>query len=243
MEISPSVLEFSGSFTQPTTEYLSLTNTSDTPLAYKVKTTAPKLYCVRPNASIIEPGATVKISIILQGFSQPLPEDYKCKDKFLLVTLPCPELVDATKVSDHWSSLEAQFKSKMVSKKLRVNYVIGEASSSSSGAAAGAAVPQGTPLKNSTNASDVSESAAAASGIVAAAQIEKSQPTSDLQKDLDESVSKINDLSEKLDTNASSTSSTTTATTTSTDAPVSGFSLPFAVILILIAFILGWLLL
>ena len=115
-----------GSFTKPTSEYLSLTNTSNTPLAFKVKTTAPKLYCVRPNASIIEPGNSIKISIILQGFSQPLPEDYKCKDKFLLVSLPCPELDDASKLSDYWPELEAKYKQQLVQKKLRVNYVIGE---------------------------------------------------------------------------------------------------------------------
>ena len=115
-----------GSFTKPTSEYLSLTNTSNTPLAFKVKTTAPKLYCVRPNASIIEPGNSIKISIILQGFSQPLPEDYKCKDKFLLVSLPCPDLDDASKLSDYWPSLEAKYKQQLVQKKLRVNYVIGE---------------------------------------------------------------------------------------------------------------------
>lgn len=114
-----------GSFTKQTTEYLTLSNPTNTPLAFKVKTTAPKLYCVRPNASIVQPGDSVQISIILQGFSQPLPADYKCKDKFLLVSLPAPNVIDPAKVGDSWSQLEAQNKSQMVSKKLRVNYVIG----------------------------------------------------------------------------------------------------------------------
>lgn len=104
---------------------MTLSNPTNTPLAFKVKTTAPKLYCVRPNASIVQPGDSVQISIILQGFSQPLPADYKCKDKFLLVSLPAPNVIDPAKVGDSWSQLEAQNKSQMVSKKLRVNYVIG----------------------------------------------------------------------------------------------------------------------
>lgn len=115
-----------GSFTKPTTEYLTLSNPTSQPLAFKVKTTAPKIYCVRPNASILEPGASVKVSIILQGFSQPLPEDYKCKDKFLLVSVPCTGLSDPLKVGDSWSSLEAKNKLQLVSKKLRVSYAIGK---------------------------------------------------------------------------------------------------------------------
>ncbi|CAH2353326.1 vesicle-associated membrane protein-associated protein Scs2p [[Candida] railenensis] len=219
MEISPSVLEFSGSFTQPTTEYLSLTNNSDIPLAYKVKTTAPKLYCVRPNASIIEPGATVKVSIILQGFAQPLPADYKCKDKFLLVSLPCPDLSDSSKVSESWSQLEAQYKDQIVSKKLRVSYLIGPVSD-----------PDGPAIIRSSNP-DVS-------GINGPSK--DTHVASDLQKELDESTSRINNLSEKLDSNEKTSSSTSTATA---EQSVSGFSIPFAIILIVLAFILGWILL
>ncbi|CAN3356923.1 vesicle-associated membrane protein-associated protein Scs2p [Diutina catenulata] len=122
MDVSPSVLEFQGSFTNQTTEYLTLTNNTRDPLAFKVKTTAPKLYCVRPNAGLVEPGEDVEISIILQGFSQPLPADYKCKDKFLIVSLPAPEIRDSSRVSDEWSRLESKHGDKLVSKKLRVAY-------------------------------------------------------------------------------------------------------------------------
>lgn len=107
---------FSGSFTKQITEYLTLSNPTNTPLAFKVKTTAPKLYCVRPNASIVQPGDSLQISIILQGFSQPLPNDYKCKDKFLLVSVPAPNSIDPSKVGESWSQLEAQFKPQVVSK-------------------------------------------------------------------------------------------------------------------------------
>lgn len=93
-------------------------------MAFKVKTTAPKLYCVRPNASIVAPGESVKISLILQGFSQPLAKDYKCKDKFLIVSLPCPGLDDASKVSESWSQLESKYKEQLLQKKLKVNFII-----------------------------------------------------------------------------------------------------------------------
>lgn len=113
-----------GTFTQQTTEYLQLSNNSNTPLAFKVKTTAPKLYCVRPNAGLIHPNESAEISIILQGFAQPLPQDYKCKDKFLIVSLPAPDIRDASRVSDQWSQLEQKFGDQLVSRKLKVNYFI-----------------------------------------------------------------------------------------------------------------------
>lgn len=106
------------------TEHLTVTNTSKTPLAFKVKTTAPKLYCVRPNSGVVQPGSSLQVSIILQGLAQNLPSDYKCKDKFLLVSLPAPNFTDSAKVTEAWSSLEAQHKDSLVSTKLKVNYVV-----------------------------------------------------------------------------------------------------------------------
>ena len=88
-------------------ESLRLTNTSDRPLAFKVKTTAPKQYCVRPNAGVILPKETrvvqgmaillfglprcasvlntlPRLIVILQPSKEQLANDYKSKDKFLI---------------------------------------------------------------------------------------------------------------------------------------------------------------
>ena len=43
-------------------ETLKLHNSSADTVAFKIKTTAPKQYCVRPNAGIVDPGATVEIA-------------------------------------------------------------------------------------------------------------------------------------------------------------------------------------
>jgi hypothetical protein len=43
------------------TEKLQLYNTTDAQVAYKVQTTAPKRYCVRPNAGILGPKDTVEV--------------------------------------------------------------------------------------------------------------------------------------------------------------------------------------
>lgn len=49
-------------FTIESTQYMVLSNGTKKPFAFKVKTTAPRVYCVRPNAAIIEPGETVRVS-------------------------------------------------------------------------------------------------------------------------------------------------------------------------------------
>ena len=41
---------------------LTVTNTSEKRITFKIKTTAPKRYCVRPNQGIVEPGSTVSIA-------------------------------------------------------------------------------------------------------------------------------------------------------------------------------------
>lgn len=51
-----------GPFTDVVTTNLKLKNPSDKKVCFKVKTTAPRRYCVRPNSGVIDPGATVIIS-------------------------------------------------------------------------------------------------------------------------------------------------------------------------------------
>lgn len=45
---------------------LTLTNPSDKHVAFKIKTTAPQRYCVRPNAGIINPAGDAEIKVMLQ---------------------------------------------------------------------------------------------------------------------------------------------------------------------------------
>ena len=40
---------------------ISITNKSHTPMIFKIKTTAPKTYCVRPNSGFILPGESQQI--------------------------------------------------------------------------------------------------------------------------------------------------------------------------------------
>ena len=64
----------SGPFTDVVTSDLKLSNPTDRRVCFKVKTTAPKRYCVRPNSGIIEPGAAVSVAgnAKLISFKDPL---------------------------------------------------------------------------------------------------------------------------------------------------------------------------
>lgn len=228
-----------------------------------MKTTAPKLYCVRPNASIVEPGKSVDISIILQGFSQPLPADYKCKDKFLIVSLPCPDLDNPAKLSDYWPTLEAKFKLELIQKKLRVNYVISDeaddqvpAGGAVGGASDGNNVEKSTepvdtedqkPELTSNGATNAAQSAAAGiAGVGASSQSNKSLENSTYQHELDDSNAKISNLSNRFDSNESSVDEKeykppSQASRVPSEEPVAGVSMPVAVALMLVSFLLGWL--
>lgn len=53
---------FAGPFNVPVTSYMKLTNPSDKKVMFKIKTTAPKKYCVRPNSGTLDSNASVEIA-------------------------------------------------------------------------------------------------------------------------------------------------------------------------------------
>ncbi|XP_070328568.1 vesicle-associated membrane protein-associated protein B/C isoform X2 [Odocoileus virginianus] len=55
-------LKFRGPFTDVVTTNLKLGNPTDRNVCFKVKTTAPRRYCVRPNSGIIDAGASINVS-------------------------------------------------------------------------------------------------------------------------------------------------------------------------------------
>lgn len=94
-------------FNRPLTELvkrtLTITNPNELPVAFKVKTTAPKLYCVRPNSGRIEAGQTVEVSVQLQPMKEEPPLNAKCKDKFLVQsTLITPDKAHLSQ-TDLWA--------------------------------------------------------------------------------------------------------------------------------------------
>jgi len=51
-----------GPFTEVVTSNLILQNPTDSRVAFKVKTTAPKRYCVRPNSGVLDHNESVTVS-------------------------------------------------------------------------------------------------------------------------------------------------------------------------------------
>jgi hypothetical protein len=102
----PEQLEFNRPFTQQVARYLKVRNTNDTAVAYKVKTTAPRSYCVRPNSGRIEPGQEVEVQVLLQAMKVDIPPDMKCKDKFLLQSTKINDESTEASLSDLWAQIE-----------------------------------------------------------------------------------------------------------------------------------------
>ncbi|XP_015911183.1 vesicle-associated membrane protein-associated protein B/C [Parasteatoda tepidariorum] len=84
----PNELHFKGPFNEVTTSHLKLTNPTERQIAFKVKTTAPKTYCVRPNGGIIQPKQSITVAVMLQPFSE---NDDRSKDKFMVQSMYVPE--------------------------------------------------------------------------------------------------------------------------------------------------------
>ncbi|CAF1306367.1 unnamed protein product [Rotaria magnacalcarata] len=90
LELIPnSDLVFKGPFTVVSITALKLSNSGNERLAYKIKTTAPKRYCVKPNSGFLDAHATTNIQVMLQPQAVGQPDD-RAKHKFMVqwVTVP-----------------------------------------------------------------------------------------------------------------------------------------------------------
>lgn len=84
LQLNPSSeIVFQGPFEHVVTSYLELKNPSDNRVGFKVKTTAPRRYCVRPNSGIVEPGGKVRIAIMLQPLESESDAE-RSKHKFMV---------------------------------------------------------------------------------------------------------------------------------------------------------------
>lgn len=81
-------IRFRGPFTEVVTSELKLCNPTDKPVCFKIKTTAPRRYCVRPNSGVVAPNKDVAISVMLQPFEYDPNE--KNKHKFMVQSIVAP---------------------------------------------------------------------------------------------------------------------------------------------------------
>jgi len=119
LELDPAELGFKRPYTHEVSQVLRLSNPHNDPIAFKVKTTAPKQYCVRPNSGKVDPGEFVEVSVVLQPMREDPPPDTRCRDKFLVQSV----LVPADKEAPTWNHLEQNYKSAIQERKIRVHYL------------------------------------------------------------------------------------------------------------------------
>ncbi|XP_022757018.1 vesicle-associated protein 1-2-like isoform X2 [Durio zibethinus] len=98
LSIEPQELQFPFELRKQISCSLNLSNKTDNYVAFKVKTTNPKKFSVRPNTGVVLPRSTCNVIVTMQAQKE-APLDMQCKDKFLLqsvVASPGATLKDIT---------------------------------------------------------------------------------------------------------------------------------------------------
>ncbi|KAK6804381.1 hypothetical protein RDI58_002165 [Solanum bulbocastanum] len=89
INIYPTELKFPFELRKQSACSMQLSNKTDQYIAFKVKTTNPKKYCVRPNAGVVLPGSSCNVTVTMQAQKE-APPDMQCKDKFLIQSAIAP---------------------------------------------------------------------------------------------------------------------------------------------------------
>ncbi|MCO5607148.1 hypothetical protein L7F22_061341 [Adiantum nelumboides] len=120
LSIQPGELKFPFELRKQVSCSVQLVNTTESYVAFKVKTTSPKKYCVRPNTGVVSPGATCDVTVTMQA-QRDAPPDMQCKDKFLVQSVMLPDEADHKEVSaDAFNKAPGK---EVFETKLRVVYV------------------------------------------------------------------------------------------------------------------------
>ncbi|XP_051130043.1 vesicle-associated protein 1-1-like [Andrographis paniculata] len=120
LHIEPLELEFPFELKKQISCTMQLTNKSDNYVAFKVKTTNPKKYCVRPNTGVVVPHSTCDVIVTMQAQKE-VPPDMQCRDKFLLQSVTVSAGVTAKDITPEMFNKESG--NRVEESKLRVVYV------------------------------------------------------------------------------------------------------------------------
>lgn len=121
LQVTPQELKFRFELRKQIPSSLSLYNPTNRYVAFKVKTTSPKKYCVRPNTGMVAPGNTTEVTVIMQQQKETPPDLAACKDKFLVQSV----VVDDVKDSNDFTVLFAKEKKDLIKEaKLKVSYIV-----------------------------------------------------------------------------------------------------------------------
>lgn len=105
LELNPSTeITFEGPFDRVVTSYLELNNPTEEKICFKVKTTAPRRYCVRPNSGIVNSHGKQKIAIMLQPIDQDNQSE-RSKHKFMVQSIVVKD--DNSNTDEVWKEAAA----------------------------------------------------------------------------------------------------------------------------------------
>lgn len=123
LSISPQELKFRFELRKQIPTELRLSNPTGAPVAFKVKTTSPRKYCVRPNTGVVEPYGAVAVTVIMQQQKEWPSDAAMCKDKFLVQTVAVG--AGASQQPDDLAALFSKESGERVTEtKLKVSYVM-----------------------------------------------------------------------------------------------------------------------
>lgn len=117
LDIQPKELTFTFELKKQSSCSIQLFNNSNQYVAYKVKTTSPQKYCVRPNTGVLEPNGACDFTVTMRA-QRASPPDMYCNDKFLIQSTVVPS---GTREEDVTSNMFAKGNGKYIEeKKLKV---------------------------------------------------------------------------------------------------------------------------
>ncbi|KAG0212347.1 phosphatidylinositol-binding protein scs2 [Mortierella sp. GBA30] len=124
IELDPATqLSFRRPLTDAIKETLVIRNPTQLPIAFKVKTTAPRQYCVRPNSGRVEPGQELEVQVQMQAMKEDPPADFKCKDKFLVQSIAITAEREQLLPTELWPTMEREAKDQIREKKIRCAFL------------------------------------------------------------------------------------------------------------------------
>lgn len=86
VSITPAELKFRFQIGKQLPASITVHNPTGDRVAFKVKTTTPKKYVVRPSAGVVDPRTTANVQVIMQAQKEYPADMAHCKDKFLVQT-------------------------------------------------------------------------------------------------------------------------------------------------------------
>lgn len=244
-----SQLTFKRPLTRLVSEDLIVRNThTDQVVAFKVKTTAPKQYCVRPNSGKINPGETVQIQVLLQPMKEDPPKDFKCKDKFLVQSVAVSSEYADLPITEFWSLAERETRDKISEHKVRCVFAEADeaaAAQSEHIASERAPAPQ-VPLEKAGSTTSVQPSAPGASRT----EVSSIEREDGLKRQLRNAEDQIEQLKKNLNelrqrrpdaSSASAASPRSPSTATTTISAQQQFSIEIVALVALVSFLFGYL--